>query len=69
MELNFDKIEKSIGGRPAKKNGTKKIRKSFYVNEEENRILNSLIEKRDTSVSSLVRELIVKEGSYANAKQ
>ena len=61
MELNFDKIEKSIGGRPSKKNGTKKIRKSFYVSADENRTLNALTVKKDISVSSFIRELIAKE--------
>lgn len=61
MKLDFEKIEKSIGGRPVKKNRTKKIRKSFYVNEEEDRLLNTLIEKKDISVSSYIRELLSKE--------
>ena len=60
MIPTFTEIEQSIGGRP-KKSNNKKIRKSFYLNEEEDKRLEALAEKEDVPLSRYIRELISKE--------
>jgi hypothetical protein len=51
----FNEIEHAIGGRPSKE---KKIRMSFYLTKQEAKVLKSISQTKDITMSVIVRKLV-----------